>query len=115
MKEDLKRFAIIFLAYLAIAVMYYEFEKWMYRKMFRQFNKKYANNNNGQSMSIKRACEILGIKPEDLKKMSKDDLKKAYRKAAMKTHPDRNGNDGEAFKDVNNAWSYMKEAGYAAA
>ncbi|MCP4523725.1 MAG: DnaJ domain-containing protein [Candidatus Gracilibacteria bacterium] len=50
--------------------------------------------------------EVLGVE----KNATKDEIKKAYRKAAMKHHPDRNSGDAAAekkFKDVNEAYSTL--------
>ena len=52
--------------------------------------------------------ESLGVERE----ANADDLKKAYRKAAMKYHPDRNPGDAEAetkFKEVNEAYEILKD------
>ena len=55
--------------------------------------------------------EILGV----AKNASEDDIKKAYRKLAMKHHPDRNQGDAakkaeEAFKEVKEAYEILSDA-----
>jgi molecular chaperone DnaJ len=55
--------------------------------------------------------EVLGV----AKNASEEDIKKAYRKLAMKYHPDRNQGDGakkseESFKEVKEAYEMLSDA-----
>ena len=58
-------------------------------------------------MSTKRDCyEVLGIE----RNASEDQIKKAYRKLAMKYHPDRNPGDKEAeekFKEATESYEIL--------
>jgi curved DNA-binding protein len=60
-------------------------------------------------MSAKDYYQILGIP----KSASADQIKKAYRKMALKYHPDRNQGDKTAearFKDINEAYAVLSDA-----
>lgn len=50
--------------------------------------------------------EVLGIK----KDASPDEIKKAFRKLAVKHHPDKEGGDEGKFKEINEAYEVLKDA-----
>lgn len=50
--------------------------------------------------------EVLGIN----KDASADEIKKAFRKAAVQHHPDKEGGDEAKFKEVNEAYEVLKDA-----
>ena len=58
-----------------------------------------------EGMTIEDAKSILGIN------LQNSDLKKAYRQAALKAHPDRGGSDEEMLK-VNQAYELLKNTGF---
>ena len=59
-------------------------------------------------MAVRDYYQILGVN----KNASDDEIKKAYRKLAMKYHPDRNPNKKEAeerFKELNEAYAVLSD------
>ena len=60
------------------------------------------------TMSQKDLYEVLGV----AKNASDDEIKKAYRKLAMKYHPDRNPDNKEAeekFKEIQKAYDVLSD------
>ena len=49
--------------------------------------------------------EVLGVN----KNASDDEIKKAYRRAAVKYHPDKEGGSEEKFKEINEAYEVLKD------
>lgn len=57
-------------------------------------------------MSKRDYYEVLGV----AKGASADELKKAFRRAAVKHHPDKEGGDEAKFKEVNEAYDVLKDS-----
>lgn len=57
-------------------------------------------------MSKRDYYDILGVS----KDASADEIKKAFRKAAVKYHPDKEGGDEVKFKEANEAYDVLKDA-----
>jgi molecular chaperone DnaJ len=56
-------------------------------------------------MSKRDYYEVLGVG----KSASADEIKKAFRKAAVKHHPDKEGGDETKFKEINEAYEVLKD------
>lgn len=57
-------------------------------------------------MSKRDYYEVLGVS----KNASADEIKKAYRRAAVQHHPDKEGGDEAKFKEVNEAYDILKDS-----
>lgn len=55
-------------------------------------------------------CSLLYLDVNMAKKWSYDEALKAYRKGALKLHPDRNGGDGSAMSSLNEVWTRLKNS-----
>lgn len=57
-------------------------------------------------MSKRDYYEVLGVS----KDASADEIKKAFRKAAVQHHPDKEGGDETKFKEINEAYEVLKDS-----
>ncbi|VDD75827.1 unnamed protein product [Mesocestoides corti] len=53
----------------------------------------------------KRYYDILGVSPD----ASLAEIRKSYKKLALKYHPDKNKNDGEKFKEISQAFEVLSD------
>lgn len=63
--------------------------------------------HNDKALSYFQAClQVLGLEEEVA--LTEEELKKAYKKAAMKAHPDKGGSE-KAFEAVTRSYAYLTE------
>jgi hypothetical protein len=71
-----------------------------------RFGRPSSDGQSSSSSSIRdRHLQALGLKPG--RKYSLHEIKKAYRKRVLETHPDAGGSDGE-LRQVVNAWEWLR-------
>jgi hypothetical protein len=71
------------------------------------FSKLYKPRSTEKALNFFQSClQILGI--EESASLSEDLLKKAYKRAAVKSHPDKGGSEQE-FEAVTRAYAYLVE------
>lgn len=68
------------------------------RRIFRGFS------SSAKSASTTRLYELLNV----AKNSTEEEIKKAYKKAALEHHPDRGG-DSDKFKEISNAYSILSD------
>jgi len=73
-----------------------------FKNFFQGFYGYDQNNSNQEPLDREYPYSVFGLK----RSASDDDMKKAYRKAVLKTHPDRGGTN-ELFRKVREAWEYF--------
>jgi len=75
-----------------------------FKNFFQGFFGFNRDDSNKESLDKDYPYNVFGLK----KSASDDDMKKAYRKAVLKAHPDRGGTS-DAFRRIREAWEYFSQ------
>lgn len=73
-----------------------------FKNFFQGFFGFDQDDSNKEPLDREYPYSVFGLK----RSASDDDMKKAYRKAVLKAHPDRGGTN-ELFRKVREAWEYF--------
>jgi len=73
-----------------------------FKNFFRGFFGFDTDDSNKESLDRDYPYNVFGLK----RSASDDDVKKAYRKAVLKAHPDKGGSN-ELFRRIRQAWEYF--------
>jgi DnaJ-domain-containing protein 1 len=73
-----------------------------FKNFFEGFFGFNEDDSNKESLDRDYPYNVFGLK----RSASDDDMKKAYRKAVLKAHPDKGGSN-ELFRKIRQAWEYF--------
>ena len=64
----------------------------------------FDSDDKEEKKEVDYPYSVFGLK----RSASEDDMKRAYRKSILKSHPDKGGSN-EAFRKIQEAWEYFKK------
>lgn len=110
----MKHVMILLLSFLAVIAMnlaYNIIYEIILRVILYRLNKEFLDENDTISTKDewKKASKIFGVGVKVLKKMEKSEVKKMFRKMAMKMHPDHGGNEKD-FRNLRSAYEFVYAA-----
>jgi curved DNA-binding protein CbpA len=77
-------------------------------KQLNPYDRVMKGKNNEKALTYFQTClQVLGLEEEVA--LTEDELKKAYKKAAIKAHPDKRGGSEHHFEAVTRAYAYLTE------
>jgi curved DNA-binding protein CbpA len=77
-------------------------------KQLNPYDRVMKGKSNEKALTYFQTClQVLGLEEEVA--LTEDELKKAYKKAAMKAHPDKRGGSEKHFEAVTRAYAYLSE------
>lgn len=72
--------------------------------MTRPYSNELSSNLKGKIMTSSSASKLLNVSEH----ASQSDIRKAYKIACLKFHPDRNPTGGEVMMAINEAYNFLK-------
>lgn len=77
-------------------------------KQLNPYERVMKGKSNEKALTYFQTClQVLGLEEEVA--LSEEELKKAYKKAAVKAHPDKRGGSEQHFEAVTRAYAYLTE------